>query len=268
MVVDSFKGFATTFILIFWGKHMKKVLLLIVFVLIFCVGAVGLYNKINEYKKGEEEYNELEQYFVQSDGISQTQDDNSNNSQDNVSAPTVNFVELLTVNKDIVAWIYIPGTSISYPVVQGQDNSYYVSHTVKGSKNKSGAIFLDCAKSSDFSDTNSIIYGHNLQNGRMFSGLRKFLNSTYIGEHKEIVIYTLNEEIHYNIASAFKVNKYSDIYKKKNIEDKEELKIFFRDVCKLDESIDTANIISLSTCTNVDKDERIVVIAYRDKGNA
>ena len=81
---------------------MKKVLLLIVFVLIFCVGAVGLYNKVNDYKKGEEEYNELEQYFVQSDGISQTQDDNSNNSQDNVSAPTVNFIELLTVNKDIV----------------------------------------------------------------------------------------------------------------------------------------------------------------------
>ncbi len=242
---------------------MKKVLLLIVFALFFCVGAAGLHNKINEYKKGEEEYNELEQYFVQSAGTSQPQDDNSNINKDNDSAPTVNFAELLTVNKDVVAWIYIPGTGISYPVVKGQDNSYYVSHTVKGRKNKSGAIFLDYANSSDFSDTNSIIYGHNLQNGRMFSGLRKFLNSTYICEHKEIIIYTLTEEIHYNIASAFKVNKYSDVYKTKNIEDKEELKSFLRDVCKLDESIEASNIITLSTCTNVDKDERIVVIAYK-----
>lgn len=248
---------------------MKRKILLILFILLFLVGITGIYGKLNEYKVGEEEYQEFEQYFLTSNVYEENQSKSNKTENEYVEfVPNVNFTELLKINEDIIAWIYIPGTNISYPVVQGEDNSYYVTHTVKKNQNKSGAIFLDKANLSDFSDTNSIIYGHNLQNNKMFSGLRKFLNSTYTKEHNEIILYTPNDEIHYKVFAVFKANKESEIYINKNISDKEEFNMFLSNInttslYKGDKIEEIESILTLSTCINVDKDERIVVVGYR-----
>ena len=74
--------------------------------------------------------------------------------------PQVDFDALAAINPHVVGWLYGEDTSIHYPVVQGEDNDYYLSHLFDGTTNPNGCLFLDCRGASDFSDNNSIIYGH------------------------------------------------------------------------------------------------------------
>lgn len=97
--------------------------------------------------------------------------------------PEVDFAALRGVNPDIVAWIYIEGTEINYPVVQGEDNSYYLNHLFNGEWNGSGCIFLDSRNDANFADRHSIIYGHHMQNGMMFAPLDKYKQQEFFDEH-------------------------------------------------------------------------------------
>ena len=77
----------------------------------------------------------------------------------------------MNLNPDVYAWIDVPGTEISYPVLQSaEDNSYYLEHTIEGEKTLPGAIYSENYNSKDFSDYNTILYGHNMRNGTMFAG--------------------------------------------------------------------------------------------------
>lgn len=87
--------------------------------------------------------------------------------EDDTIWPEVDFSVLREINPDIVAWIYIEGTKINYPIVQGGDNSYYLKHLFSGEWNGSGCIFLDFRNDTSFADRHSIIYGHHMKNGTM-----------------------------------------------------------------------------------------------------
>ena len=91
--------------------------------------------------------------------------------EDDTVWPEVDFAALREINPDIVAWIYIEGTKVNYPIVQGEDNSYYLKHLFSGEWNGSGCIFLDFRNDASFADRHSIIYGHHMKNGTMFTDL-------------------------------------------------------------------------------------------------
>lgn len=97
--------------------------------------------------------------------------------------PQVDFDALREINPDGVGWIYIPDTGIDYPIVQGEDNDAYLKKLFTGEKNRAGCIFLDCGNSSDFSDKNSVVYGHHLKNGEMFSPLLNYKKQDYFDVH-------------------------------------------------------------------------------------
>ena len=86
-------------------------------------------------------------------------------------------------NPDIVAWIYIEGTKINYPIVQGEDNRYYLKHLFSGEWNGSGCIFLDFRNDASFADRHSIIYGHHMKNGTMFTDIDKYKKQEFFDEH-------------------------------------------------------------------------------------
>ena len=95
----------------------------------------------------------------------------------------VDFESLRAVNPDIVAWIEIPGTDISYPVVQADDNETYLKRDFEGNKSAAGTIFLDCDSSSDLMGLHSILYGHHMKNQKRrteFSSLERF--NRYVDE--------------------------------------------------------------------------------------
>ena len=96
----------------------------------------------------------------------------------------VDFDTLREQNADVIAWIYIPNSEVNYPVVQGGDNSYYLTHLLDGTINASGVIFLQVENNADFSDQNSFLYGHSMVNRTMFGSLHFYKNAGYYDNHK------------------------------------------------------------------------------------
>ena len=117
---------------------------------------------------------------------------------ENVDAvPEVDLSAAQAVNSDIVAWLYCPDTVIDYPVCQGEDNSYYLMHLADGTYNRNGCLFIDCGNAGDFSDDNTVIYGHHMASGKMFASLIKYADQSYYDAHP--VMYLTVEDQQYEV---------------------------------------------------------------------
>ena len=114
----------------------------------------------------------------------------------------VDFEALRKVNPDIIGWIVIPGMEISYPIVQGEDNDYYLKHTFDKAENASGCIFVEVENSPDFSDNNTFVYGHNMKNKSMFAKLNRYQEEDTFRKNPEFVIYTPEGMLRYQIYSC------------------------------------------------------------------
>lgn len=188
-------------------------LALIVAIAVFCFAAYNLYHIYTEYKKGTDEYNQIEQMAVT---------DRDPDKQGEVAGPdaqpqppiNVDFDKLRSVNEDVVGWIYVEALDgLSYPVVKGKDNSTYLHQTYEKNYNFAGTIFVDYENSGDFSDCNTLVYGHNMKNGSMFGHLKKFVESdeTY-KKSKYFWILTPEKNYRYEIISAYTTGVNSDTY--------------------------------------------------------
>ena len=116
----------------------------------------------------------------------------------------VDFAGMWETNEDVYAWITIPGTVIDYPILQhATDNTYYLNYNIDGSYGYPGCIYTENLNSKDFTDNNTVIYGHNMKNGTMFAGLHKFEDAAFFEEHTKVYIYTPEKELNYTIFAAY-----------------------------------------------------------------
>lgn len=161
---------------------------------------------------------------------------------------------LREINSDVVGWLTIPDTEVSYPIVQTEDNSYYLNHTWKKENSSVGGIFLECKNPADLSSFNTIIYGHNMRNGSMFGTLKDYMNEEYWEEHPSVYIVTDDGVYRYDIFAAFESGIREVIYRL-NIESgkqKEELIQFSLSRTTIDTGIvpdAEDSLLTLSTCT-------------------
>lgn len=165
-------------------KVASKVVVLLAFFMVVISGGVITYFFL-EYRKAQKTYTQLEQKAIQ-DQEEKPGRKGGNGVAEEISSP-VDFSVLWEVNPDIIAWLWLPGIDISYPVVQGKDNEYYLHRTVDREENFAGSIFMEAANSPDFSDQNTILYGHNMKDQSMFGKLSAF---------REIETYTENPYIY------------------------------------------------------------------------
>ena len=184
----------------------------------------------------------------------------------------MDFAALREVNSDVLGWILIPNTVISYPLVQGDDNQYYLKHTWKKWTSAVGAIFLEYQNSPDFSDFNTIIYGHRMNNGSMFASLKNYKKQSYWAAHPYVYITDDNGSHKYEIFAAYEVSTAGTTYQIGFSGDAS--KQAFLDYCLGQSVIDTGitptvhdKILTLSTCTGNGHATRWVVQA-RLKGVA
>ncbi|OUQ58670.1 SrtB family sortase [Flavonifractor sp. An112] len=157
-------------------------LLCVLLLVVICVAAWQVVQILLEYRAGEQTYAQLAELSVPRQEPEETAAGQRTSTRD--------FTALQAVNPDVLAWITVPNTGIDYPVVQGEDNQHYLNHLVTGEWNKSGSIFLDCQAAPDFSDPYSIIYGHNMLNGTMFSSLMDYKSQDFYDKHPVGVLET------------------------------------------------------------------------------
>ena len=173
---------------------------------------------------------------------------------------------LREVNSDVLGWIEIPGTAISYPLVQGTDNQYYLEHTWKKEASSVGSIFLEAKSSADLSDFNTVVYGHRMLNGSMFASLKYYKDQSYWAEHPYVYITDGQVCRRYEIFAAYEVSITGTTYQ--IVFPDEESKQAFLDTCTGWSVIDTDvtptvqdQILTLSTCTGNGHATRWVVQA-------
>lgn len=107
---------------------------------------------------------------------------------------TYDFAELAKINPDIVAWIRIDDSMINYPVVHGNDNQYYLEHLFDGTANHHGTVFVDAYNSPGFTDQNTAVYAHHMNDGTMFADLEKYKDPDWAESHSVIYLYTREGE--------------------------------------------------------------------------
>ena len=195
---------------------------------VFLYSGYTLYGFYKVYKKSSDEYDNLENSYAvdqeqESENIDNLEDDDALQSISGQEVRTVledgeektlpvlknpiDFTQLLSVNSDIVGWLRIRALDISYPVVQGKDNDYYLHRTFEKTDNFAGCLFVNSYNMGDFTDQNTIIYGHNMKNGSMFGKLKNFSDPEVFKKSRYFWIFTPDFIYQYRIFSASVVDK-------------------------------------------------------------
>ncbi len=176
------------------------------------------------------------------------------------------MIDMSNINDDYVCWIEVPGTNIDYPVLQSNDNSYYLNKDIYKNYLASGSIFLDY-RNNDFLDKNTVIYGHYMRNNTMFGQLKNFKKKSFFYENNIIKISKRNgETLEYKVFSAYTTSS-KDNYIQTYFNSCEEYKEFInkivnKSIFKSNENISIDdNILTLSTCSYEFKNARMVVHA-------
>lgn len=172
-------------------------------------------------------------------------------------------------NEDIYAWLYIPGTEIDYPILQHPlDNTYYLNRNLDGSAGYPGCIYTENYNAKDFSDANTVVYGHNMKNGTMFAGLHKYEDSRFFEENPYVYVYTEAGLFVYEIFAAYESSN-EHILLSYNFENEVVFQHYLDDIynvrsmnCNLNYDMVVGadnHIITLSTCIANKPDNRYLV---------
>ena len=186
---------------------------------------------------------------------------------------SVDWNELKKINKDIIGWVYFTGLpQISYPVLQADDNEYYVHRTydLSSDTSKAGCIFMDYRMADDFSSPYSIIYGHNVRDGSMLSDLARLKDQTLYDEEPYFWILTPKGSYRYQIFSIFQCHRSADVFQRSFDSWGEDFSKWQNEL-KLRNSMhgdvelkEDGHVIAFSTCVPNSFDRTIVCGTYID----
>lgn len=240
-------------------NHRKIAIWVLTGIAVVCTGVViGYYWKEHQ---NQEVYTKIQEEVVKEKPAEEPQ-------KEEFEIP-IDFVALQQINPDVYAWIQIDGTNIQYPIVQSpDDDSYYLMRTVERQDGYPGSIYTERCNKKDFSDFNTLVYGHDMADGSMFQNLHNYSDEAYMNEHPYVVIYTPTQKLTYQIfASVVYDDRHimntfdfrfdserqrflDSIYEARNM----------NNVVKEDISVGTdSRILTMSTCVTGQDDKRLIV---------
>ena len=268
-------------------KNIYKILCIILLIILIVVLVMWGHSALVEksaaktYEKLQESVNsdasdtktqasETEQQSTQVSENAGDIETDSHKEQYDIPQKNLDWEELEAVNPDIYAWIYIPNTNIDYPVLQRSgDNDYYLEHNLDGSRGKPGCIYTEDLNSKEFTDYNTVIYGHNMKSGAMFRTLHDFEDKSFFDNNQYVYIYTKDRTLVYKIFAAY-TNDAKHILNSNDFTSEQGLSDYLEKVFKKaqaegylrdDVAVTGENaILTLSTCTT-SSDKRYIVQA-------
>ena len=200
-------------------KKQVKVLLgflCFLFVCVFAYSGYQMLSILHGYKEDSDQYDELRSQYVSTAGTPSLNDvayQNSGTQASLESSPiSVDFDSLRAQNDDVAAWLYCEGTVINYVVVHGDDNDYYLHRFMDGRANAGGTLFVDWMCGANFSGRNTVIYGHNMNDGSMFASLLKYAKQEYYDEHPVMYLNTPDQDYRIELFAGYVTSATSDVY--------------------------------------------------------
>lgn len=233
-----------------WNKVLVTIIIFICLV-IFIVCSYFIIKDLIEYRENEQITEELIENVI--DVNPETEES------------TIDWHNLKSINQDIIGWLEIEGTKINYPILKDDNNLYYLKHNYTKKYSSSGSIFT--TNENPFGDEETIIYGHNMKNGSMFSSLGKYLDKDYLYSHQNFKIYTPNGDYMATIFSVYSIGFDTESNNIKQLEFNARLDYYRKASKHYVENIETPEkIIKLSTCSYINAkttptDQRYYIVA-------
>lgn len=220
--------------------------------------------------------NDLAEIAINSDGATDDAQTTETGSAGNAISDTenaadgvpesINFESLKEINDDAVAWIYSPDTVINYVIAQTYDNDYYLHKKLDGSYASGGTLFADYHASGDFSDWNTLIYGHHMKDGSMFASIMNYEDQDYYEEHPVMYLYTPGMRYKMELIAGYTTDTADLVYQGVNSKMGRNTLLTYaleRSDFKTDVAVDedsSDRLVTLSTCSYVYNDARYVLI--------
>ena len=188
---------------------MKKRIRIVVILLLLAVFVYSLTRMLlyyMEYRGQRKLYEEAAEHYIKEPAEEEAVP------EEEACPIEVDFDALLAECGDIVGWLYCQDTNINYPLVQGEDNNYYLRHSYTGEYMTAGTLFVDAANRPEFADSNTIIYGHNMKSGIMFAHLRDFADQEFFDAHPVMWLLTPTQNYKIELIGGHLTSASSDSY--------------------------------------------------------
>ena len=246
------------------AKNKKKLfnvvmrIIELIFLILLVYSSINIFKWYNNNKENKQIINEI------AESVTINEDTNEEKKY------KINFEELKQKNSDTVAWLKVENTNIEFPIVQANNNSYYLTHNFDKKYNVAGWIFADYKNKLDGTDRNIVVYGHNMRNNSMFGSLKDVITEEWYNneENKYITFVTENEYQTYQVFSVYQIQT-EDYYIQTEFKSNE-FQEFIDTITKRskkDFGINVSKedtILTLSTCANNNK-YRVVLHSVRVK---
>lgn len=187
-------------------SFLQIVIAVLVVIAACCIGyVVHYYYALNQQESLYEELRvtEAEEVVIDAEVTEQGE------TEQETCEAVYDFDALREENADIYAWITVPGTQVDYPVLQSETDNYYLERNLDDSAGYPGCLYTNKCNLKDFSDYNTVIYGHNMKNGSMFGCLHSYEDAEFFEENRQIIVYTEEKCLTYEIYAAV---KFTDVY--------------------------------------------------------
>ena len=231
-------------------RKLARALVWVAAIIALCFAGFKLYDYFSESQDGQDSVDHLVSAAIREEGE---------------SAPiSADFDVLQKENPDIIAWLYSEGTPINYPVVQAEDNKYYLRRLTDGSYKSNGTLFLDCRCKADFSEFSSVIYGHRMKSKAMFGTLPDYAEQEYFDEHPVMYLLTPQADYRIELIAGFMTSAGSEAYDPMDSESQRQAFLdnaVANSLFKSDVSFSTDDgFVCLSTCSYEYEDARLMLV--------
>ena len=242
-------------------RRLKTALAVILLTVFLSSGAMILYYN-GRYRAGRSAYSRAAEQYTnvrEPDGV-ESGDGDADKSENALPPITVDFSALCEFNPDVVGWLFCPDTPINYPVLQGENNDSYLRRGLDGSYLLSGSIFVDSKNRPDFSDSNTVIYGHNMKDDSMFSCLEEWSDVAWYEDHPVIWLFTPERNYRIELISGHLTDARSDCYQTV-LDDREGyvLEALSQSDFQRAGPVPEGKLVLLSTCANESNQIRYVL---------
>lgn len=188
-------------------RRRFKIVAFSFFLVMFLLSSTMVLKTVIERSKAKSDYSELQVLVRQEEYENKTEPAITNETALNIAVKpevvdakesnliqrqktSMDFSTLKEINPDIIGWIRAEGTNIDYPIAQTDNNDYYLSHLYNKDWNSNGTIFADYRNAGDFSDRNTVIYGHHMKNGTMFQALEEYKDQEFYDVNPTMMLFT------------------------------------------------------------------------------
>lgn len=256
-------------------KKTKYFIALIAFLVVIAIGIVLILREAQKRKSAAEKIEEITEVVNDVEPVKdEVEEMPYSNLGIEIPEKNLDWNKLHKENEDIYAWITVTDTTVDYPVLQHPtDNTYYLNNNIDGTPGYPGCIYTEDYNAKDFSDKNTVLYGHNLKDKTMFSSLHNYEEEDTFSKEQYIYIWTENDVFVYKVFAAYEYNSnhlllnydYNNEYVyEQYIKDIFNVKDNGYGIANIKDDIDVTKedrIITLSTCTtDHNSDQRFLVV--------